>query len=150
MGVDEEVANASFAQELLGPAHIAALGEPHAGRPLAKVGLVVVGRDLHLGAHGRPVAVREGKEQMRGRARDELELPGPLHLGEATQDVAFVAAEGLAYGAQPVAIHLGEAAEVGLVLGPLDFAMRQVDGAVEKHRVALHEHGVAQHRGKRR
>ena len=82
VGVDQEVADAGLAQQLVAARDVAALAQPHAARAPAQVLLVEVRRGVDLGAHGRPVAVHHGEEGVGGGRGDDLHPPRVLQLAE--------------------------------------------------------------------
>ena len=95
--VDEEVADARFAQQLVDAGDIAALAQPHAPRAAAEVLLVEVGGDVNLGAHAPPsCGPCSGKKACVAVTVMTSRHARVLQVAEAPDQVALVAAPGVA------------------------------------------------------
>jgi hypothetical protein len=148
--VDEEVTDRRLAQQLVDARHIATLAEPHALRAAAEMLLVQVCRGVHLRAHRGPVAIHQREVRVRGGSRDHLDVPGVLELAQGEHEVALVAAPGVPHLAEAVAIHLGQALVVRLVLGAANLFLGERDQIIEVLGIARLEQVIREHAQERR
>ena len=116
--VDEEVADALLAQELVDAGHVAALAEPHALRAPAEEALVDVCAAVWICA--RKAAQLRSSSGKNGCVAVQVmisSLPGVLEGAEAAHEIAVVAAPAVADLVEAVAVHLRQLV-VGAVLAP--------------------------------
>ncbi len=149
VGVDEEVADSGLAQELVDGGHVAALAEPHAGRPAAEVLLVEIRGHVHLRPDRRPVAIHQREEGVRGGGGDHLQPAGVAQLPERAHQIAVVAAPGVAQRQEAIAVHPCQPLVVGLGLRADDLLLAELDQLVEVRRVARLQQVVRHHADQR-
>jgi hypothetical protein len=148
--VDEEVADGRLAQQLVDAGHVPALAQPHAARPKPEVTLVQIGRGVHLGSNGGPVAIHEREERVRRRRGDDLDAPCRLQPLEGAHEITLVAAPHVAQRPEAVVVHVRQPVVVRLALRAIDLLLTELDELVQVLRVANLQQVVGQHRDERR
>ncbi len=149
--VDEEIANAAVAQNLVDARRIAALGEPDALGSFAEVALELAATDFELSADRVHVDRHQGQVAVRRAAGDKFEFACFEEAAKAViKIVAVLIDEDIACPQEALVIHVRELVELGLPLGAFDFLAGQRDKVVEVPDVAILQERVGEHAGERR